>query len=121
MLWSDHFEYVELNINERQKENRAFSQMLNRIRKLKKNETMNKDDRESLEKCHQRYLNHEHNPQALHLFSKNVDVDAHNHRILERFCNNIRSFDEVNSNTKSNVRCKNKIEKNSHNSLRLAI
>ena len=37
MLWSDHFECIELNINERQKENRGFSEMLNRIRKLKGN------------------------------------------------------------------------------------
>ncbi|CAF4583659.1 unnamed protein product, partial [Rotaria magnacalcarata] len=35
LLWSDHFECIELKINERQKSNLSFSQMLNRIRKLK--------------------------------------------------------------------------------------
>ena len=121
MLWSDHFECVQLNINERQKANRGFSEMLNRIRKLRKNEAMNKNDREILEQCHQRYLNHEYNPQALYLFAKNADVDAHNDQMLERLCDDIRSFDTMNSNGKSLVRSREKMGKSSHVPLRLAI
>ena len=121
MLWSDHFECVELNINERQKENRGFSEMLNRIRKVKKNEAVIKSDRESLERCHRRYLNHEYNPQALHLFAKNADVDAHNDQMLERFCNDIHSFDPINNNGKPIARSKKKIGKSSEGPSRLAI
>lgn len=121
MLWSDHFECVELNINERQKENRGFSEMLNRIRKLKKNEAMIKSDGETLERCHRRYSNHEYNPQALHLFAENADVDAHNEQMLERFCNGIRSFDPINNNGKSIPRSKKKMERGSQAPLRLAI
>ena len=121
MLWSDHFKHVELNMNERQKENRSFSEMLNHIRELKKNESITKKDRESLEKCHQRLLNKEYDPQALHLFAKYADVDAHNEQVLERLCNDIRSFDEINSSGKPIARSKNKIGKSSHPPLRLAI
>ena len=78
LLWTDHFEYVDLKINERQKTNIFFSQMLNRIRKIKKKEEMTKEDRDALQKCHQRYLNKEYRPEALHLFAKNAQVDAHN-------------------------------------------
>ncbi|CAF2086319.1 unnamed protein product [Rotaria magnacalcarata] len=60
LLWSDHFQYIELKINERQKTNLSFSQMLNRIRKLKKKENISNEDRDMLEKCHQRYLSQEY-------------------------------------------------------------
>ncbi|CAF4395081.1 unnamed protein product, partial [Adineta steineri] len=59
---------------------------------------MTKEDREALEKCHQRYLNNEYNPEALHLFAKNAQVDAHNEKMLEKICTNIRTFYEVNNN-----------------------
>ena len=97
LLWSDHFEYVELKINERQKTNLSFSQMLNRIRKLKKKEDMSKEDRDILEKCHQRYLKKEYHREALHLFARNAQVDAHNEEMIEKICTNIRSFYEVDS------------------------
>ncbi|CAF2946327.1 unnamed protein product [Rotaria sp. Silwood2] len=100
LLWSDHFEYVELKINERQKTNIFFSQMLNRIRKIKKKEDMNKEDRDVLEKSHQRYLNKEYHPEALHLFARNAQVDAHNEDMIEKICTNIRIFYEVNNNDK---------------------
>ena len=97
LLWSDHFEYVELKINERQKTNLSFSQMLNRIRKLKKKEDMSKEDRDILEKCHQRYLKKEYHREALHLFARSAQVDAHNEEMIEKICTNIRSFYEVDS------------------------
>ncbi|CAF1365242.1 unnamed protein product, partial [Rotaria magnacalcarata] len=60
LLWCNHFEYIELKINERQKINLSFSQMLNRIRKLKKSENISNEDRDMLEKSHQRYLSQEY-------------------------------------------------------------
>ena len=95
LLWSDHFEYVELKLNERQKTNACFSQMLNRIRKLKKNETMTDEDRTAIENCHQRYLNKEYHPEALHLFAKNISVDEHNNKMLDKICKDIRTCYEI--------------------------
>ncbi|CAF3150203.1 unnamed protein product [Rotaria sp. Silwood2] len=100
LLWCDHFEYVELKINERQKTNASFSQMLNRIRKIKKKEDMSKEDRDMLEKCYQRFLNKEYHPEALHLFARNAQVDIHNEQMIEKICTNIRIFFEVNNNDK---------------------
>ncbi|CAF5174403.1 unnamed protein product, partial [Rotaria magnacalcarata] len=84
LLWSDHFEYVELKINERQKTNFLFSQMLNRIRKLKKKEDIKKEDHDLLEQCHQNYLKKEYHREALHIFAKNAQVDAHNEEMIEK-------------------------------------
>lgn len=71
---------------------------------------MSQNDKESLEKCHQRYLNHEFNPQALHIFAKNSNVDAHNEQMLEKLCTDIRSFDVIqngrNSTKKSKISAK---------------
>ncbi|CAF3421607.1 unnamed protein product [Rotaria socialis] len=100
LLWSDHFECIELKINERQKSNLSFSQMLNRIRKLKKKEDVNQQDQDMLEKCHQRYLSKDYHPEALHLFPKNAQVDEHNEQMIEKVCANIRIFHEVDSNNK---------------------
>ncbi|CAF4482171.1 unnamed protein product [Rotaria sp. Silwood2] len=100
LLWSDHFEYVELKINERQKTNVSFSQMLNRIRKIKKKEDMSKEDRDMLEKCYQRFLNKEYHPEALHLFARNAQVDIHNEEMVKKICTNIRTFYEVDKNDK---------------------
>ncbi|CAF4590297.1 unnamed protein product, partial [Rotaria sp. Silwood2] len=100
LLWSDHLEYVELKINERQKTNIFFSQMLNRIRKIKKKQDMSKEDRDVLEKCHQRYLNKEYHPEALHLFARNAQVDTHNEEMIKKICTNIRTFYEVDRNDK---------------------
>ena len=120
MLWSDHFECVELNINERQKENSSFSQMLNRIRTLKKNEVMIEADRATLEKCHQRYLNHDYNPESLHLFAKNVDVDEHNDAMLNRVCKDIRSLYEIGKKGIQIKSYKSKYGRTLHGPLRLA-
>ena len=120
LLWSDHFEYVELKINERQKTNGSFAQMLNRIRKLKKNETMTEEDRKTLEKSHQRYLNNEYRPEALHLFAKNIQVDAHNDVMLEKICTNIRTFYEVDGNNKEIKSTKDNQKGKSSGTLRLA-
>ncbi|CAF1452274.1 unnamed protein product [Rotaria sp. Silwood1] len=120
LLWSDHFEYVELKINERQKTNVSFSQMLNRIRKIKKKEDMSKEDRDVLEKCHQRYLNKEYHPEALHLFAKNAQVDAHNEEMIEKICTNIRTFYEVDSNDKEIKQGDSKHSRKNNKPLRLA-
>ncbi|CAF1342336.1 unnamed protein product [Rotaria sordida] len=120
LLWSDHFEYIELKINERQKTNSSFSQMLNRIRKLKKKEDMNKEDRNSLEKCHQRYLHKEYHPESLHLFAKNTQVDTHNEEMIEKICINIRTFYEVDSNDKEIEQNESKNTKKINKPLRLA-
>ncbi|CAF4974012.1 unnamed protein product, partial [Rotaria sp. Silwood1] len=120
LLWSDHFEYIELKINERQKTNSSFSQMLNRIRKLKKKEDMSKEDRDSLEKCHQRYLHKEYHSESLHLFAKNIQVDAHNEEMIEKICTNIRTFYEVNRNDKEIKQNESKHTKKINKSLRLA-
>ncbi|CAF1331247.1 unnamed protein product [Rotaria sordida] len=120
LLWSDHFEYIELKINERQKTNSSFSQMLNRIRKLKKKEDMDKEDRDSLEKCHRRYLHKEYHSEALHLFARNAQVDAHNEEMIEKICTNIRTFYEVDSNDKEIKQNESKHTKKINKSLRLA-
>jgi hypothetical protein len=120
LLWTDHFEYVELKINERQKTNVSFAQMLNRIRKLKKNEKMSEEDRKTLEKCHQRYLNKEYHPEALHLFAKNAQVDAHNEMMIEKICTDIRIFYEIDHNNKEIKSKKDKVPLKTNKTLRLA-
>ena len=98
MLWSDHFEQVELSINERQKNGGIFPQLLNRIRKVKKKVGITKSDQEILQKCHQRYLNKEYHREALHLFAKNVDVDGYNEKMIHEICTDIRTFHEIDRN-----------------------
>ncbi|CAF1481232.1 unnamed protein product [Adineta ricciae] len=120
MLWIDHFEMTEMNTNERQKECGSFSEMLNRIRKLKKKEEMIKQDRNILEKCHQRYLNKEYSVQALHLFAKNIDVDEHNNEILDRICNDIKVFYEIDKKGNQVKLCQSRYGKILHAPLRLA-
>ncbi|CAF3367790.1 unnamed protein product [Rotaria socialis] len=120
LLWSDHFEYIELKINERQKTNLSFSQMLNRIRKLKKKEILTNEDRDMLEKCHQRYLTKEYHPEALHLFPKNVQVDAHNEQMIEKVCTNIRTFYETDNKNKEIKQNESKSIKKTNKQLRLA-
>ena len=120
LLWSDHFEYVELKINERQKTNCSFAQMLNRIRKLKKKETMAEEDLQTLEKCYQRYLNKEYHPEALHLFAKNTQVDAHNDVMIEMICTNIRTFYEVDGNDREIKSSKDQHKGKTFATLRLA-
>ncbi|CAF2392769.1 unnamed protein product [Rotaria sp. Silwood2] len=74
--------------------------MLNWIRKLKKKEVINKEDHDVLEKCHQRYLKKEYHSEALHLFAKNAQIDAHNEELIEKICTDIRTFYEVRGNDK---------------------
>lgn len=50
-----------------------------------------------------------------------MDVDAHNQNMLEKFCKNIRTFQETNSSVKSVGKSKPVISKHSHTSLQLAI
>ncbi|CAF1381764.1 unnamed protein product [Rotaria magnacalcarata] len=120
LLWSDHFEYVELKINERQKTNFLFSQMLNRIRKLKKKEDIKKEDHDLLEQCHQNYLKKEYHREALHIFAKNAQVDAHNEEMIEKCCTDIRSFYEVDANEKQVQNNISKQTKTNKKPLRLA-
>ncbi|CAF4805262.1 unnamed protein product, partial [Rotaria sp. Silwood2] len=94
--------------------------MLNRIRKLKKKEDMNKEDREILEKCHQRYLNKEYHSEALHLFPKNDQVDAHNEQMIEKICINIRTFYEVDNHNREIKPNDNKSTKKMNKVLKLA-
>ncbi|CAF4994262.1 unnamed protein product, partial [Rotaria magnacalcarata] len=100
LLWSDHFEYIELKINERQKTNLSFSQMLNRIRKLKKKENINNEDRDMLENV--------------------INVDAHNEKMIENVCINIRTFYEVDSNNKEIKVSENNNKKKMNKVLKLA-
>ncbi|CAF2880112.1 unnamed protein product [Rotaria sp. Silwood2] len=94
--------------------------MLNRIRKLKKKDDMNKEDHDILEKCHQRYLNKKFHPEALHLFAKNAPVDVHNEEIIEKICTNIRIFYEVDSNDKDIKQNDSKYSRKTNKTLRLA-
>lgn len=94
--------------------------MLNRIRTLKRTERMSEDDRLTLEKCHQRYLNQEYHPEALHLFAKNAKVDLHNAMMIEKVCTDIRTFHEVDK-TNAEIKCDESITRGRKtNSLRLA-
>ncbi|CAF4063601.1 unnamed protein product, partial [Rotaria magnacalcarata] len=81
--------------NQRQNNDGCFAQMLNRIRQMKKKSVMLKEDQDTLEKCHQRYLKNEHHPEALRLFSKNADVDAHNEEMIDLICTNIKTIYEL--------------------------
>ena len=120
MLWSDHFEQVELSINERQKNGGAFPQMLNRIRQTRKKDGVTQLDREMLQKCHQRYLNKEYHREALHLFAKNIDVDNHNENMIDQICTDIRTFHEIDGKGQEIKPKKGRYGKMLHVSLRLA-
>ena len=120
MLWSDHFERVELSINERQKNGGTFPQMLNRIRKTGKKDGVTQLDREMLQKCHQRYLNKEYHREALHLFAKNVDVDNHNENMIDQICTDIRTFHEIDRKGQEIKAKKGRYGKMLHVPLRLA-
>ncbi|CAF2067611.1 unnamed protein product [Rotaria magnacalcarata] len=86
---------VASSTNQRQNNDGCFAQMLNRIRQMKKKSVMLKEDQDTLEKCHQRYLKNEHHPEALRLFSKNADVDAHNEEMIDLICTNIKTIYEL--------------------------
>ena len=81
-LWRTHFKIFELNEIMRQKDDKEFAQLLNRIREG--NHT--KDDIATLEARsitvkdpHYQTLTNE-----LHLFPRNIDVDSHNANMFER-------------------------------------
>ncbi|CAF3933714.1 unnamed protein product, partial [Rotaria sordida] len=83
-------------------------------------EDMDKEDRDSLEKCHRRYLHKEYHSEALHLFARNAQVDAHNEEMIEKICTNIRTFYEVDSNDKEIKQNESKHTKKINKPLRLA-
>ena len=120
LLWKDYFECVELTVNERQKSNKCFSQMLNRIRTVMRREQLTEEDRVTLKKCHQRYLNKEYHPEALHLFARNVQVDLHNERMIEKVCTDIRTFYELDRNDKEIRSDGNRSKRKNGSGLRLA-
>ena len=76
-IWNKLFQKVELTQIMRQKDDAVFAQMLNRLRVRKQNEPLQKHDEKLLES---RTVNNDVTPQpdALHLFYFNKDVDAHN-------------------------------------------
>lgn len=78
------------------KKNTDSVQMLNRIRKNKKTNEISKEDKETLTQCYRRYLNKEFNSETLHLFARNVDVDAHNEAMILRVCSDIQTVYELN-------------------------
>lgn len=120
LLWCEHFEYVELSINERQKKNTDFVQMLNRIRKRKRKSEILEKDKKMLEQCHRRYLKKEYHPEALHLFAKNVDVDAHNEKMMLQICSDIQTVYELDKQGKEIESKSNRYGKLFHAPLRLA-
>jgi len=61
---------------------------------------MIEEDRKKFEKCHQRYLNQEYRPEALHLFAKNAQVHEHNEQMIDKTCTDIRPFCEKDHNNK---------------------
>ena len=78
-------------------------------------------DRLLLEKCHQRYLNKEYHPEALHLFAKNIHVDIHNNEMIDKICSDIRTFYETDSNDRELKPNDAKQQKSNQKVLRLAI
>ena len=79
-LWLDYFDFFELQIVMRQKDDHAFALLLNRLRECNHTD----DDRETLRKQRIDCQSHEYNDlkDLPHLFCRKKDVFAHNTSIL---------------------------------------
>ena len=79
-LWLDFFDFFELQIVMRQKDDHAFALLLNRLRECNHTD----DDRETLRKQRIDCQSHEYNDlkDLPHLFCRKKDVFAHNTSIL---------------------------------------
>ncbi|KAJ8050550.1 ATP-dependent DNA helicase PIF1 [Holothuria leucospilota] len=87
-LWS-LFKKWELQQIMRQKNDHQFAQLLNRIRTLQKGHNIQESDQKMLlDRLTHKVLNY---PQdAMHIYSRNSDVDTHNTYMLNRYCHNIK-------------------------------
>ncbi|XP_029987916.1 uncharacterized protein LOC115417874 [Sphaeramia orbicularis] len=75
-LWRDHFSMVNLTEIMRQKDDRAFAELLNRLRVKRKQETLSDHDRRLLM---QAVTDGKDCPaETLHIFATNKQVDSHN-------------------------------------------
>ena len=86
-LWNDNFEITELSEIMRQKDDRIFAELLNRLRTKSKKESLTDNDRDILtsvlkptECCSEN---------VLHIFSRNKDVSEHNERVLTKMFSEI--------------------------------
>ena len=90
-LWDEHFEVMELTDIMRQKDDEEFAKLLNRIREKPKTEKLSDCDRNMLLSVTKQPADC---PQdALHIFARNKDVDAHNTQTLIAMCGNIITID----------------------------
>ena len=85
MVFTSLFKMVELTEVMRQKDDAAFANMLNRIRKRKKGEPLLKSDREMLQSRNDRA---DKNEDALHVYALNAPVDEMNDQKLDMLSDN---------------------------------
>ena len=86
-FWADNFELIELTEIMRQQDDLVFAQMLSRIRKKQKHESLSVTDKKLLASVCE---NDDVPNDALHIFVKNIDVDEYNaKRLHELFRNTV--------------------------------
>ncbi len=80
--WNGTFTHVELTEIMRQKDDKSFAELLNRIRVSGKKESLLREDLAILQSC---CLSADQCPaDVLHIYSKNKDVDKYNNAMLSR-------------------------------------
>ncbi|XP_048834537.1 uncharacterized protein LOC125709770 [Brienomyrus brachyistius] len=81
-LWQNHFASVELTDIMRQKD-MDFAQLLNRLRKRKRGDSMLEEDITMLKQC---MTGQGQESTALHIYATNDQVDQHNYHMLRKIC-----------------------------------
>ncbi len=84
-LWQQYFQMFELSEVMRQKEDKDFAEILNRIREGKRTEADIRVLREKILKLSPEHPDYRIN--STHLFSTNIAVDQHNHDIFHKSTN----------------------------------
>ena len=88
-LWADNFALAELTDIVRQKD-AEFSQLLNRLRKHPKKQSLEKSDMHMLQQCE---TGEGEESDALHIYATNAQVDDHNFNMLNKTCSDIIGID----------------------------
>ncbi|XP_073696195.1 uncharacterized protein [Garra rufa] len=84
-LWETNFSFIELTEIMRQKD-KEFAELLNRLRKRKKDEPMLERDITMLKKCE---TGDGDDSTDIHIYATNREVDAHNIHMLHKLCSDI--------------------------------
>ncbi|XP_073681681.1 uncharacterized protein [Garra rufa] len=84
-LWETNFSFIELTEIMRQKD-KEFAELLNRLRKRKKDEPMLEHDITILKKCE---TGDGDDSTDIHIYATNHEVDVHNIHMLHKLCSDI--------------------------------